>query len=355
MTKVGIAGIGFMGWIHWLAYQELADVEVVAIATPETERRAGDWTAIQGNFGPPGTQVDLTGIRTYENLEAMLADPELEIDCVDICLPPAMHCEAIQAAAKAGKHVFCEKPLALNLKDCDTAVAVCKENNRQLMVGQVLPYFTEFQYVRELIASKKYGDLLGGSFKRVISDPQWLTRFYDPDVIGGPLFDLHVHDAHFIRLLFGMPTGVYSCGRVRGEVVDYCNSIFRFADTNLAVTCTCGVINQQGRPFTHGFEIHLERATIQFDFQAFADAPECMPLKVLTEDGNVLRPDLGDGDPVLAFKREIKEVTQAIAENRSSDILNGALARDGIQICQMQSEAVKSGQYVSATDVAGDA
>ncbi len=109
MTKVGIAGIGFMGWIHWLAYQELPDVEVVAIATPEAERRAGDWTGIQGNFGPPGTQIDLTGVKTYENLQAMLADSDLEVDCVDICLPPAMHCDAIQAAAKAGKHVFLRK------------------------------------------------------------------------------------------------------------------------------------------------------------------------------------------------------------------------------------------------------
>ena len=79
-----------------------------------------------------------------------------------------------------------------------------------------------------------------------------------------------------------------------------------------------------------------------------------MPLKVLTEDGEVLRPELGDGDPVFAFKREIKEVTQAIAENRPSAILNGALARDGIQICQMQSEAVKSGQFVSANEIAGE-
>ncbi len=148
-----------------------------------------------------------------------------------------------------------------------------------------------------------------------------------------------------------MPTGVYSCGRIRGEVVDYCNSIFRFEDSNFAVTCTCGVINQQGRPFAHGFEIHLERATIQFDFQAFADAPESMPLKILTEDGQVHRPELGDGDPVFAFKREIKEATQAIAENRPSEILNGALARDAIQICQMQSKAVKSGQFVSASDL----
>lgn len=349
MTKVGIAGIGFMGWIHWLAYQKIDGVDVVAIATPEEERRAGDWTDIRGNFGPPGTTVDLSNIRTFENLEAMLADTTLDVDYIDICLPPAMHCDAIVASANAGKHVFCEKPLALNLEDCDRAVEACAANGKRLMVGQVLPFFTEFQFARETIASGKYGKLLGGSFKRVISDPQWLKHFYDPKVIGGPLFDLHVHDAHFIRLLFGMPTGVFSCGRIRGEVVDYCNSIFKFQDPSLAVTCTSGVINQQGREFTHGFEIHLEKATLQFDFQGFADLPETMPLKVLTDDGKVVRPELGDGDPVYAFGREIAEVTRCLAADQPSEILNGALARDAIEICQMQAQSVKEGKFVSAT------
>lgn len=346
MTKVGIAGIGFMGWIHWLAYQTINDVEVVAIATPEADRRAGDWTAIQGNFGPPGEQVDLSQVRTYENLESMLGDDSLELDFVDICLPPAMHGDAIVAAAYAGVHVFCEKPLALTLADCDRAVAACDNNGKRLLVGQVLPFFTEFQYAREAIASGIYGKLLGGSFKRVISDPQWLKHFYDPNVIGGPLFDLHVHDAHFIRLLFGMPTGVFSCGRVRGEVVDYCNSIFKFEDPEIAVACTCGVINQQGRPFTHGFEIHLEKATLQFEFQSFVDIPESMPLKVLAEDGNVIRPELGDGDPIHAFGREIAEVVRCLSDGESSDVLNGRLARDAIEICQIQSQSVKTGKFV---------
>lgn len=340
MVKVAIAGMGFMGWIHWLAYQKIDGVEVVAIATPEADRRAGDWTSIQGNFGPPGEQVDLSGIKTYESLELMMADSELECDYVDICLPPAMHCDAIVVAANAGKDVLCEKPLALELAECDRAVDSCNANGKKLLVGQVLPFFVEFQFAFEKVKSGEYGKLLGGNFRRVISDPQWLKHFYDPAIIGGPLFDLHVHDAHFIRLLFGMPQGVNSAGRTRNGVVDYCTSIFEFEDRSLVVSATTGVINQQGRPFTHGYELHFEKATIQFDFQAFADVAESMPVKVLLEDGSVFRPDLGDGDPVNAFEREIREVVSCLQAGKNSEILNGALARDAIQICQMQSDAV---------------
>lgn len=340
MLKVGIAGLGFMGWIHWLAYQRTEGIEVAAICTPEPHRLEGDWTDIKGNFGPPGEKVDLSNIATYHELNQLLADDS--IDIVDICLPPALHSAAIEKAAAAGKHVFCEKPLALNLVDCDRAIAACRKYERLLMVGQVLPFFTEFQFAREQIESGRYGPLWGGSFKRVISDPQWLKHFYDPKVIGGPLFDLHVHDAHFIRLLFGMPKSVHSCGRVRGEVVEYCNSIFQFEDPTLAVTCTSGVINQQGRPFMHGYEIHLENATIHFEFAALAEphSPEIHPVKVFTQDGKVLIPDLGDGDPVHAFQREINEVKQCLEKNETSSILDGQLARDAIKICEMQAAEI---------------
>ncbi len=329
-----------MGWIHWLAYQKIAGVQVAAIATPEPERLEGDWTAIRGNFGPPGEKVDLSGIATYSSLDEMLANDEL--DLIDICLPPALHRDAIIRTVESGKHAFCEKPLALSLADCDLAIAAAQSADRLLFVGHVLPFFVEFQYVRQLVESQPYGRLLGGYFKRVISDPVWLSRFYDPNVVGGPLFDLHVHDAHFIRLLFGRPDSIHSVGRKRGEVVEYCHSIFGFNPSNATVASTMGVINQQGRPFTHGFEVHFERATVHFEFASLAEpnAPELNRLKVFTEDGKVLFPELGDGDPTCAFEREIAEVVKSVSNGTPSSILAGQLARDAVEICERQSREI---------------
>ena len=249
MIKVGIAGIGFMGWIHYLAYQSRTDVQVVAICSRDPGKRAGDWSSIKGNFGPPAGQVDLAGIEVYQTLDEMLADPN--VDLVDLCTPPAAHLNGIIAAANAGKHVFCEKPLGLTLAACDQAVKICQQQQVQLFVGHVLPFFSEYLFALQAVQDKRYGKLLGGSFKRVVSDPTWLPDFYDPQVVGGPLLDLHVHDAHFIRLLFGMPTAVHSVGRKRGEVVSYCQSIFEFADAEYCVAASSGVVDQQGRPFNH--------------------------------------------------------------------------------------------------------
>ena len=344
-VRVGIVGIGFMGWMHWLAWKQAAGAEVAAIVSGNPEKRSGDWTSIKGNMGPPGEQVDLSNIKVYETIVELLCDDE--IDLVDICLPPAMHRDAIIACAKAGKNVFCEKPLALNLDDCDAAMAACRANEVRLFVGQVLPFFSEFKYAMDLIQSGDYGKLLGGNFKRVISDPFWLEDFYDREKVGGPLLDLHVHDAHMIRVLFGMPTTVYSGGRFKNGVPEYCNSVFTFQDADVSVACTGGVVRQQGRPFNHAFEIHMEKATLCFEFAAHEDEAESIRLKVLKDDGSVHRPeDLGDPDPIYAFVREMEELVDAIQSNRESNSLSGQAARDAIAICEAEEKSLLNNSLV---------
>jgi hypothetical protein len=124
--------------------------------------------------------------------------------------------------------------------------------------------------------------------------------------------------------------------------VSYCSSILQFADPTVAVNCISGVIDQQGRPFNHGFEIHLERATLQFEFAAFKDRTESMPLKILTDQGDVIRPSIFAADDIAGFVAEIEEVNRCIIADRDSEILCGDLARDAIQIAQMQASAVLS-------------
>ena len=118
MIRVGLVGIGFMGWIHYLSYKKTKAVKLAAVCTRDAKRRAGDWRGIQGNFGPPGEQIDLSDVSKHSQLGALLADKS--IDLVDICLPPNLHAEAAIAALKAGKHAFVEKPMGLTTAECDT-------------------------------------------------------------------------------------------------------------------------------------------------------------------------------------------------------------------------------------------
>src|SRR5215216_5012610 len=142
MLRVGLVGVGFMGWIHYLSYTKTKGVKLAAVCTRDPRKLAGDWRGIKGNFGPPGEQVDLSGVTKYSDLAALLADPA--IDLVDLCLPPNLHAEAALAALKAGKRVFVEKPMALTAADCDKMVKAAEKTRKQLLVGHVLPLLPEY-------------------------------------------------------------------------------------------------------------------------------------------------------------------------------------------------------------------
>jgi len=344
MIRVGLAGIGFMGTIHYLTYQKLRGVKVAALCEQDPKRLAGDWRAVKGNFGPQGQIMDLSGIDRYADLDDMLADPNL--DMIDVCLPPAWHAKVAIAALKAGKNVFCEKPIALNPADAVRMVRTAQQAGKLLLIGHVLPFFPEYSFAYQAIQRGRYGRLLGGHFKRIISDPAWLPDFYNPQKVGGPMLDLHVHDAHFIRLIFGMPKAVQSVGVMRGDVVERFATQFVY-DPPKMVTATSGVIDQQGRPFTYAYEIYLEGATLFCEYAVLGKAGDIVtPLTVLLDNGKVLRPRLNSGDPLGAFEAELAEVVRAVRSGTPSPLLDGKLARDAVILCQKQTISVLRGRAV---------
>jgi predicted dehydrogenase len=334
-----------MGWIHWLTHNKLrSNSGVVAVCETDPRRLSGDLRGIKGNFGPPGKRVDFSRVETYADYDDLLTDER--IDLVDITLPTSLHAEMAIRALESGKHVVCEKPMALHLADCRKMVAAAKKAKRLLMIGHVLPFFPEYNWARTIIRSGIYGRLLGGSFRRVISEPTWMRNYWSAEHIGGPMLDLHVHDAHFIRLLFGMPQEVTTAGRTRKGLAQFWHSQFRFAD-GATVEATGGTIDQQGRPFVHGFEIHLEKATLAFEFAVLNGKGTylCAPV-VLDNDGKARRPRLSGGDPLDAFADEVREVMRCVREGEPSEILGADLAQDAMRICELESLSLERGKPV---------
>ena len=155
MVGIGLVGVGFMGMIHYLASRKLAGGRVVAICSRDPRKRAGDWTGIQGNFGPPGTQMDLSSAAGYADIGELLADPNVSL--VDLCVPNDEHAKLAIRALKAGKHVLVEKPIALTTADADAMVAAARASGKLLMVAHVLPFFPEFAFASEAVRSGRYG------------------------------------------------------------------------------------------------------------------------------------------------------------------------------------------------------
>jgi predicted dehydrogenase len=318
-----------MGWIHQLAYRRSSSATLAAFCSKDPKKRSGDWRGIQGNFGPPGEQIDLGGIQIFESLEDMVRCPD--IDVIDICLPPHLHKQAALLAIQHGKDVFCEKPLALHPQDCREIMQAANAHQRIVLVAHVLPYMGAFAYATQIAASKEFGEPVGGHFKRIISEPTWIPDFYDSNKIGGPLVDLHVHDLHWIQLLFGKPQGVHAVGRMRGNVARFAHIVYDYGDRPVAVSSMSGVIDGPARPFTHGFELHLEGATLQHEFAAFSDGAETMPLKIIAADGRILRPDLPASDEVDAFVAEIDDMAASVRSRNPAPRLSGQLAAEAIE------------------------
>jgi predicted dehydrogenase len=241
--------------------------------------------------------------------------------------------------------VLCEKPIALTAADARRMLAAAVQAKRRLLVAHVLPFFPEWAFAYQTATGGKHGRFLGGQIKRIISDPTWLPNFYDPKTVGGPMIDLHVHDAHFIRILAGMPSSVFTSGRLRGEVAEFFSSQFQFPDRTLHVTATSGAIGQQGRSFTHAFEIHLEKATLLFDFAVIDGQPTTlMPLTVLAPNGKVIRPKLRAADPLDGFIKELSEMARAIETGEPSALLDGQLAVDALTMCEAQTASLSRGK-----------
>lgn len=340
MTRIGIVGIGFMGRIHYLAAQKLKGAQVTAICSRDQKKLAGDWSGTRGNFGPPPGQVDLGKIKRYATLDALLQDPD--IDLIDVCNPTQQHETTAIAALQTGKHVLVEKAIALQPDAADRMLAAAKQAGKLLMVAHVLPFFPEFAFAAEAVRSGKFGKLLGGHFRRVISKPDWSAEIADAAATGGPAVDLHIHDTHFIGLLCGVPQRAFSSGCVDGAAVTYLTTNYLYGPGGPAISCSSGAVAMKARPFVHGFEIYLEKATLVYESGA-------TPLTVLHGDGRAEQPTLAGGDPVDAFTTELQAAADGVRAGMAPDLLSAKLGRDALVMCLKECESVRSGQPVVIT------
>jgi predicted dehydrogenase len=342
MVRIGLAGVGFMGMIHYLAAAKLRGARVTAICTRDAKKRRGDWRGIRGNFGPAGTLMDLGNIKRYADFEEMCADAEL--DLIDICTPTHVHAGMARAALSAGKHVLVEKAIALTRKDADAMLQAADKAGKLLMVGHVLPFFPEFAFAAEAVRGGSYGRLLGGHFKRIIAQPDWSADIADAGKTGGPAIDLHIHDTHFLRLIAGQPRKVFSTGlSPDGRTVAYLTTQYLYGSgaNAVALSCSSGAVAKKGREFVHGYELYLEKATLLYESGT-------QPLTVLTDDGKVKQPKLkAPAEATTAFTAEIQAAVEGVKSGRAPDLLSAQLARDALVLCQKECQSVLSGNAVT--------
>jgi UDP-N-acetylglucosamine 3-dehydrogenase len=190
MKKLGVAviGTGFWGKNHARVYKELASTNLVAICDVNAERAK--------------TIADQFGVKAYTNSTRMLKNEEIE--AVSVCTWSTMLAKEALKAIHAGKHVLVEKPMATNSKQAQKLLKIAQENGLHLTVGFLMRFIPGLQHIREAVESKKIGEFVSATAKRV---SEWPERIGDVGVVK----DTAIHDIDVMRYISDEdPISVYA-------------------------------------------------------------------------------------------------------------------------------------------------
>ena len=177
-----------------------------------------------------------------------------EIDAVYIATPVFLHKEQTIFAAEHGKHVLCEKPMALNLAECDEMIAACKANNVKLGIAYYRRFYPVIERIKQLIASGELGQIAVVQinafeyFEPTEENPRrWLIEKAKSG--GGPLMDFGCHRLEVLTHLFGeiaVCKSIVSNDIFKREVEDTATVLLRFRNgTNAVLSITHSALKPQ--------------------------------------------------------------------------------------------------------------
>ncbi len=382
MKKLNVAliGTGFMGKAHSIATAVVpilfgAPIEIERKVIVDIDEEMAQKASKQYGFAEYATDWREVVSRA-------------DIDIVDICTPNDTHAEIAIAAAKAGKHVMCEKPMSMTVAEAEAMLAAANETGVVTMVSYNYRHTPALQMAKRLIDEGRIGDILtfrGYYLQDWGADPNaplsW--RFNKAKAGSGTLGDIGTHVIDAARLLVGefasvnaivktfIPERPLPLGRFFGQsgaassekgkvdVDDTALTLIKFANGahgSIEVTR-----NSWGHHNQLGFEIHGTKGSIAFDYQrlnelrvAFADDPaDTFGFRTIYSGpnqpfGDKLWPVAGMGQGYIDIKSiEWYNFLKAIAENKSAS----PDFKDGVQIERIAEAILVSGEKGAWEDI----
>lgn len=143
-----------------------------------------------------------SNIYSYENFDSIANNDE--IDIIYVVLPPSMHAEYCIRAAKAGKHVWCEKPMAMTVNECQQMIDAAKSNKVKLSIGYRLQHEPNTQQIIRFGKEKTYGKVHSVSAKAGYFDPRTNHWKQKKSLGGGAMYDMGVYPLNAARYSTGL-------------------------------------------------------------------------------------------------------------------------------------------------------
>ena len=327
--RVAIIGTGFMGGVHAEAWSHTPARLISFVGKPGAQGEA-----LAGKYGA----------RFVADLEGVLAD----IDVVDICTPTHLHPEFTLRAAAAGRHVICEKPLALTVAECQEMIRACRAAGVRLLVAHVLRFFPEYKLARMLVARGEIGPPAVLRLSRATFRPRKADNwFVDANRSGGMILDLMVHDFDYARWVAGdvvrvfakaartsaAPDGIDHALAIlthRSGALSHVEGSWAFPPpvfrTHLEIAGALGLIEFDG-PATTAVEVHLH------DEEGAAGSEVPLPTSPLLES---------------PFAAQLRAFHDALVRGSEPPVS----AEDGLAAVQIARAAIESGQRGVPVEIA---
>jgi predicted dehydrogenase len=327
VVRLAVLGLGFMGSTHLKALGGVRDAELVAVFSQDEKKLAGDLTSVHGNLGGGGEILDLSGVTQHRQLEAVLADPDVE--AVDICLPTDLHEAVAVEALRAGKHVLVEKPMALDGFAVERMMGAASRYRRVLMTAHVLRFWPAYMALRQAVRRQQLGHVRFAMFRRRCAAPGWGGWLQDPARSGGGVFDLLIHDADMCLHLFGMPEALAATGYADPAAGIDCIDAQLFYAHGGVVSITGGWHHSGAYPFSMEYTVTLDDGTIEYSSNGRSPT-------LYSPDGSEKALDGGDRD---GYAAEIEYFIECCRGGRTPELCPPRESADAVKLMLLVLEA----------------
>lgn len=304
-----LAGAGFMGREHIDCTRTSANLMYVGIVDPKAEAAK--------------SLADAYQLPHFTDLAVAIR--ELSPDAVDICTPTPSHLPLIRLCAQANVAVLCEKPIAHTLMDARAIRDLAHTHRLSIMVAQVIRFWPEYAFVRQMAATRHFGDILAIDCKRLCAPPAWNSWMLNRELSGGAAVDMQVHDVDFVQQLLGRPAAVSAQGRVAHGAMNTIHTQLHYAN-NIPVRLETSMLMPTSFSFRMYFSITFERAVAEMDFWR----AKGQRLKIFPNDAEAFAPSV---ETINAYQAEIEYFAQCVLAKKPFDASPLEQAIDALEVC----------------------
>lgn len=248
---VGLVGCGVIGVMWAKVISQLDSTELVAACDPDLEKG----NSLGAKFK----------VKCFSNHRDLLQMAEVEV--LLVASPASTHGPITVESCQVGKHVYCEKPMALSLKECDRMIQAAKENKVKLMVGQVLRFFALIAETKRIVDSGVLGEPVSIFILRFWDKwdyADWRTK---KDLSGGLLIEFDIHELDFMRYICGDVEAVFAMmGNSGSGKVSYQDIAFVLLHFNSGAM---GCLHSNLAAELGGFDLKIQgrKGTLSWDFR----------------------------------------------------------------------------------------